>query len=632
MRNIFKKFLSIPVFMLLFIVAVTAEENNKTVLFGDVEHAKSAGTEFVTFKLFENTTGTRHNILSEETILSPKRSAISDLFERRPNGISIQLRTATGKTYTLDMMRSYPLASQADMGYIDATGRHTIPAYNPGVHYQGALAGQEHSLATLSVFASGEVMMMFANDEGNFVVGKLDNDVNYVLYNDGDFTEKPPMPCGTSDEQVINEQDGTTGAKTTAAYQCNKVSFYWEADYGLYQYKNSSTVATNNYLEALINNVQALYRNERIAVELKSTSVWTTDDKYGDSTSYAGLSDFTNAWKQKGNAFNADLAMLIARDPGGNGGVAWLNQLCGQLPFAYGDVNGSFVAIPTYSWDVQMVTHELGHNLGSHHTHWCGWNTGVGGKCGAIDNCYKLESGSGCSTCTYTFSNSAPTTSWKGTIMSYCHLKSRGIDLANGFGPLPGDKIRSSVSSKSCLKSIISATLTPTPVCKDYGKVSLAFDNVTGIGSGNFGTPNYTYKWSVGNIATKDIVVTKPGSYTVTVTDSNGCTANFTTNVPMSTDPGCSATGINEVTRQHVSMYPNPAHDNVLLKYFSRAGETTTIKVTDVTGKVIKVQTVQSTEGENNININLSGMNSGMYYINILSNNNIYQSLKLVVE
>lgn len=38
-----------------------------------------------------------------------------------------------------------------------------------------------------------------------------------------------------------------------------------------------------------------------------------------------------------------------------------------------------------------------------------------------------------------------------GTVMSYCHLTQYGINFNNGFGPLPGDKIRSRVAAVGCL-------------------------------------------------------------------------------------------------------------------------------------------------------------------------------------
>ncbi|MBK9226685.1 MAG: hypothetical protein IPL67_06475 [Ignavibacteria bacterium] len=82
--------------------------------------------------------------------------------------------------------------------------------------------------------------------------------------------------------------------------------------------------------------------------------------------------------------------------------------------------------ISTYSWTINVVTHEMGHNLGSRHTHSCTWPVGNGGALGAIDSCYNAEGGC--------FPNPRPRI---GTIMSYCHLwptnQGGGVNLASGF-------------------------------------------------------------------------------------------------------------------------------------------------------------------------------------------------------
>jgi hypothetical protein len=86
-----------------------------------------------------------------------------------------------------------------------------------------------------------------------------------------------------------------------------------------------------------------------------------------------------------------------------------------------------------------VVTHEIGHNLGSSHTHACVWN----GNNTAIDGCGPTAGYSeGCTA-------ALPVA---GTIMSYCHLVSGvGIDFNLGFGPQPGDRIRSEVYNAPCL-------------------------------------------------------------------------------------------------------------------------------------------------------------------------------------
>ena len=134
--------------------------------------------------------------------------------------------------------------------------------------------------------------------------------------------------------------------------------------------------------------------------------------------------------------FNGDIAHLITRDNEGNGGLAYVDVLCNSnLAVAYSNIGSNYSNFPNYSWTVEVFTHEMGHNLGSPHTHNCSWSGGP------IDNCYTPEGN--CS--------SGPTPTNGGTIMSYCHLSSIGINFENGFGPLPGNKIRAEVSNALCL-------------------------------------------------------------------------------------------------------------------------------------------------------------------------------------
>src|SRR5690606_35810138 len=103
------------------------------------------------------------------------------------------------------------------------------------------------------------------------------------------------------------------------------------------------------------------------------------------------------------------------------------------------NINNSYAELPTYSWDVNVVGHELGHNFGSRHTHWCGWPGGP------IDNCVQVEDGP-CSP--------GPTPRSGGTLRRYCHLRGWGVDLAQGFGPLPGAVVSNLYRSASCLWTI----------------------------------------------------------------------------------------------------------------------------------------------------------------------------------
>ncbi|MEO6189163.1 MAG: GEVED domain-containing protein, partial [Saprospiraceae bacterium] len=87
-----------------------------------------------------------------------------------------------------------------------------------------------------------------------------------------------------------------------------------------------------------------------------------------------------------------------------------------------------------------------------------------------------------------------------GTIMSYCHLTGYGINFNNGFGPLPGDKIRASVVAAKCLGTSCSGGgscgtptgLTISNITNTSAKAS--WNAVTGANSYDF-----EYKISTGN-------------------------------------------------------------------------------------------------------------------------------------
>lgn len=155
----------------------------------------------------------------------------------------------------------------------------------------------------------------------------------------------------------------------------------------------------------------------------------------------------------------------------GGGIAAGFNGICNSNTaqrLSVAMLNNNYSTVPNYSWSVYVVTHEFGHLFGSRHTHACVWN----GNNTAIDGCVETEGD--CSL--------PDIPSGGGTLMSYCHLQSVGINFNLGFGNQPGNIIRNSVENGDCLCECINATISgPTVICSSSGSSY----SVQGLGTGD---------------------------------------------------------------------------------------------------------------------------------------------------
>lgn len=302
-----------------------------------------------------------------------------------------------------------------------------------GLHYMGIVNGNKASLAAISITDAGLSGFVSVGDR-NYELGKLPDDPGYVFYNTKVI--KKAFECGVKDDHllaVFREKDFNTDFNLKAAgyVACRAVEIYFEADYSIFQ-NRGSVQATIDYVNSVFGQVAVMYENEGIEIVISQIKVWDTADPYiNENTASAYLGKFV---ENVNTSFNGDLAhALSARNLGG--GIAQLDMLCNKGRAVTGNIDFFVGIYPVYSWDVSTIVHELGHNFGSRHTHSCTWPGG------AIDNCASVESGS---------CPSGPAPVNGGTIMSYCHLNNTiGINLAHGFGPLPGALIRNRV--RNCM-------------------------------------------------------------------------------------------------------------------------------------------------------------------------------------
>lgn len=81
---------------------------------------------------------------------------------------------------------------------------------------------------------------------------------------------------------------------------------------------------------------------------------------------------------------------------------------------------------------------------------------------------------------------------------------------------------------------------------------------------------------------------------------------------------------------QHqVTVTPNPTRDIVKVTFMSSTTQQTSIKVMDMTGRVVKVVQATSQEGMNTLDVNLNELAAGMYTLHLLENNKLTHISKI---
>lgn len=391
--------------------------------------------------------------VSQASFFKLDRAALRQLNSIKSQNITL---TIPGETGNIELELSQVNFMPDDFKIITSTG-NTLN-YNRGLYYQGIIKGDNSSMAAISIFEN-EIMGIVSTNVGNYNLGALENDKNeYIYYNDRKLMKEFEFNCGVEDgygEHYRTNNNNVTPSPNSSS-TINPVKMFYVCDYQMYLDKGNNSANVVNYVTAVFNQVSLLYNNETIPTVLASNMfVYTSPDPYRTfSTSQTAeiLKEFGRATKDN---FDGHLAQLLSTRTPVTGAIAWVNVLCQSYEpssqsgrFAYSQIENTFNNVPIYSWTIEVITHETGHNFGSQHTHACVWPT----ISGQIDSCYQSEG-----TCVIG-TNPTP----NGTIMSYCHIPTGGgINFNLGFGPLPGDTIRLRYQQALCIDNPLNSSETP---------------------------------------------------------------------------------------------------------------------------------------------------------------------------
>lgn len=414
-------------------------------------------------------------------------------------------------------------------------------------------------------FFNGEINGTFNIDDRQYEVSKFRG--SYVLFESSNSINNSTFSCEIEESsQIQNNQINILPPITPTCLELAlEIDNYTRNTF-------SSNMETTNWALAIMAGVSLIYESEiNISIQIVHINIWTTIDPYNSyvNQSSAMLTELRTYWTANNGFILRDLVhMMTKRSNTGTGGIAYRDVLCNNN-WGYGfssDLNNDTTynfPNPSYTWNLFVCSHEIGHNFSSHHTHWCDWlpEPLLAFPGGIIDNCVDVEGS--CS------NNPSPVL---GTIMSYCHTTSGGaiLDFHNVVTTqalIPGrdnafcltacdfygctDSTAynydptATIDDGSCIPIIygcidtLALNFIPTANTDDgsctycsiltFNKtdVSCYGNNDGSIDLEVFGgTSPFTYNWtsSVGfSSNTQDLFNLPPALYTVVVMDLNGC-------------------------------------------------------------------------------------------------------------
>ena len=365
---------------------------------------------------------------------------------------------ADGQTIQLELREANPIAPGAKFvirSSKDPKNAIEQPFRVPegAVVLTGNVTGEPGSFAMLALWEKASYGLI-QSSRGTSVIasGMPGNEFQPVIYDPvtalGGILEMKPWRCGSEPGDRIFEARAHDHAEAPAGGlagvdECRVIKLALEYDFEFW----TSALNANDenaffYTLALAAAMDEIYRRDvGIGIQISYLNVWTVaDDPWTMLDTSSQLDELESWYAANGDDVDRDAVMLCSARPLG-GGIANIESLCNDSGYGVSaDMNGFFTYplsdFAANNWDIYVMSHELGHIVGSPHTH---------SFCPPLDQCAPLGFFGGCQTqqiCA------------EGTLMGYCHLCPGGLsNMHLGFHPTAAQTIADYVAASDCLQT-----------------------------------------------------------------------------------------------------------------------------------------------------------------------------------
>jgi len=339
---------------------------------------------------------------------------------RKYDALDLRLPFLNGKELLLELEMFLPFSENFSIGRTQESGKLIEEQYMPQLlSYRIVSAGMRGTIVIMKDQVIGT--LQYQGKQYDLSALRGGEDGKHVLFLLSDSAHPLEFECAVDEfapRREVMPMGIPAPSSSSMLSECVEVAI--DIDNYTYGTFGNDCYPAVEWALALLAGVNTIYTNDLdgfINIQASFVHIWEATDPYEGITGNAGsmLDTFRLEWLTNTNLTNIqrDLVHLMTRRlDTGTGGIAYLDAVCSSqygCGFSANLNPTTTYDLSNYSWNLNVVGHELGHNFGSNHTHWCGWPGGP------IDNCYEAEG-----SCT-----NEPQAQ-VGTMMSYCHAVSGG--------------------------------------------------------------------------------------------------------------------------------------------------------------------------------------------------------------
>ncbi len=386
--------------------------------------------------------GANASLLGGALPLGVDGEALADLRAAEGRTLVLGLPLPDAMPIDLELTRVSPFAEGARLILMTAEGERDLPLPDVAI-FKGNVAGDPESRVFLSMHDGVSNGFVHVDGRTYIIAPDPDQPGHAAIYNeeilahveaDADADQQlPPTSCLTEPGHFTfampEVEDQSFSPRSEPP--CRELTIAIDTDTEFSERFGFNDNNAAAYAATLMSAVSEIYEEDlNISLVVSTIRLWDqgVNDPYPTNNGSSSLNTLRNQ-----SLGARDLAHLLSgKFFSDTGGVAYLNGLCnGNSAGVSGALRLSFPYPLTdnrsNNWDPIVVAHEIGHNVGSGHTH---------------EAYFPLIDGCGNGDCSASFG---------GTIMSYCHLCPGGVaNIALTFHPTVRARILSYVASRGC--------------------------------------------------------------------------------------------------------------------------------------------------------------------------------------